>query len=94
MPCELRRLNRFLREFDKLTAAEQEEIIRAADALIALLNDRQPLPKGLGLKKLTRRHWEIRAGIKLRIVYELDAGLMKLITVGNHDDVQRFLRNL
>ncbi len=46
MHCELRRLNRFLRDFDKLTAAEQEEVIRAIEFLIAHLNVRQPLSKG------------------------------------------------
>jgi mRNA-degrading endonuclease YafQ of YafQ-DinJ toxin-antitoxin module len=94
MPYELRRLNRFLREFDKLTAAEQQEVLRALEALIAHLNSRQPLPKGLGIKKLTRSFWEARAGLQLRIVYSIDAGLIRLITVGNHNDVERFLRNL
>ena len=94
MPYELRRLNRFLRDFDKLSAAEQEEVIRAIESLIAHLNARQPLSKGLGLKKLTRRHWEIRAGLQLRVVYELEQSLISLIIVGNHNDVERFLRNV
>jgi len=99
MPYELRRLNRFLREFDKLTAAEQQEVLRALEALIAHLNPDighrgQPLPKGLGIRKLTRCHWEVRAGLSLRIVYDIEDGLLRLITVGNHNDVERFLRNL
>ena len=94
MPYELRRLNRFLREFDKLTAAEQQEVLGALEALIAHLNSRLPLPKGLGIKKLTRRHWEVRAGLQLRIVYDIEDGFVRLITVGNHNDVARFLRNL
>jgi hypothetical protein len=91
---ELRRLNRFSREFDKLTAAEQQEVLRALEALISHLNSRQSSPKGLGIKKLTRRHWEVRAGLSLRIVYDIEGGLLRLITVGNHNDVDRFLRNL
>lgn len=94
MPYELRRLNRFLREFDKLSAAEQQEVLRAVEALIVHLNSRQALPKGLGIKKLTRSHWEVRAGLRLRIVYDIEAGTLRLITVGNHNDVERFLRNL
>ena len=94
MPYALRRLNRFLREFDKLTGTEQQEVLRAMEALIAHLNSRQPLPKGLGIKKLTRRHWEVRAGLSLRVVYDIEGGLLRLITVGNHNDVERFLRNL
>ena len=99
MPYELRRLNRFRREFDKLTAAEQKEVLRALEALIAHLNPDigrwgQPLSKGLGIKKLTRRHWEVRAGLSLRIVYDIEGGFLRLITVGNHNDVERFLRNL
>jgi len=94
MPYELRRLNRFIREFDKLTAAEQQEVIRAVEALIEQLNSRQPLPKGLGIKKLTRHHWEVRAGLQLRILYDIEDGFIRLIIVGNHNDVERFLRNL
>lgn len=94
MPYELRRLNRFVREFDKLTAAEQQEVIYAVEALIAHLNSRQPLPGGLGIKKLTRRHWEVRAGLQLRIIYDIETNFIRLITVGNHNDVHRFLRNL
>jgi mRNA-degrading endonuclease YafQ of YafQ-DinJ toxin-antitoxin module len=94
MPYELRRLNRFLREFDKLTTAEQEEVIHAMAALIAHLNSRLPLPKGLGIKKLMGQYWEVRAGLQLRIVYEVEASLIRIISVGNHNDVKRFLRNL
>ncbi|MCX6907228.1 MAG: hypothetical protein NTY01_04205, partial [Verrucomicrobia bacterium] len=71
-----------------------QEVTRAIESLFAHLNTREPLPRGLGLKKLTRRHWEIRAGLQLRIVYELEQSLIRLITVGNHNDVERFLRNL
>jgi hypothetical protein len=78
----------------KLTAAEQQEVLRALESLIAHLNSRQPLAKGLGIKKLTRRHWEARAGLQLRIIYDIEAGFVRLITVGNHNDVERFLRNL
>src|SRR5438093_144785 len=84
-PYELRRLNRFLREFNKLTVAEQQEILRAIESLITHLNSRQPLPKGLGIKKLTRQCWEVRAGLQLRIVYDIEAGFVRLITVGNHN---------
>lgn len=94
MPYELRRLNRFLREFDKLTSSEQQEVLRAVETLIIHLNSHQPLPKGLGIKKLTRHHWEVRAGLSLRIIYDIEAGFVRLITVGNHNDVERFLRNL
>ena len=92
--AELRRLNRFLRGFDKLAPAEQQEVLRALEALLLHLNSRQPLRKGLGIKKLTRRHWEVRAGLSLRIVYDIADNLLRLITVGNHNDVERFLRNL
>jgi hypothetical protein len=77
MAYELRRLNRFLREFDKLTPAEQQEVLLALEALIAHLNSRQSLPKGLGIKKLTRHHWEVRPGLSLRIVYDIEGNLLR-----------------
>jgi hypothetical protein len=63
MPYERRRLNRFRREFDKLTTADQQGVLQAVAALVAQLNNRQPFPKALGIKKRTRRHWEVRAGL-------------------------------
>ena len=47
---------------------------------------------GLGFRKLRDRTWEIRAGLKLRVLMELDGHILTLILVGSHDDIQRALR--
>lgn len=48
---------------------------------------------GIGLRKLHRSGiWEIRAGLGLRIVFGLEANTAKLLLVGTHDEVRKFLK--
>lgn len=50
---------------------------------------------GLGLRKLHRSGiWEIRVGLGLRILLGLEDDAAKLLLVGSHDEVRRFLREL
>ena len=49
-------------------------------------------PAGLGLKRLSHRTYEFRAGLALRVVYVIDDATVYLALVGRHDDVQRFLK--
>ncbi len=50
---------------------------------------------GMGLRKLHRSGiWEIRVGLGLRIVFGLDADAARLLLVGNHEEVRRFLKTL
>ena len=48
------------------------------------------LPPGLGLKNWRGDYWEIRAGIKDRILFEFTDQIIFLF-VGNHDEIKKFM---
>ena len=37
--------------------------------------------------------FEFRSGLKLRVLFVLDAGDAVLITVGNHEDIARWIKD-
>ena len=50
---------------------------------------------GVGLRKIhPKGFWEIRVGLGLRAVFRLEKNQARLMMVGNHDDVRRFLRDV
>lgn len=49
--------------------------------------------RGYALRRLAPGLYEIRAGMSLRIVFDAAGGLLRCDFVGNHDDVQTYLRN-
>ena len=60
----------------------------------AQLNLGQPhLHKGIGLQELTRDLYEIRVGLKLRLVFSQTKTTLQFEVMGNHDEVQRHLRS-
>lgn len=81
----------FEKSYRKLPKNQQELVDNAVEALLTYLSEKKDLPKGLGLKRLTKRYWEIRSSLDLRIVFELDNPIGFLL-VGNHDDIRRFIK--
>ena len=77
--------------YKKLSIREQTWVDLGVESLLRYLSQRKSLPQGLGLKRLTKRYWEVRASIDLRIIFEMDDPIGFLL-VGNHDDVRRFIR--
>ena len=54
----------------------------------------QPHPhRGLGLRKLRDDWYEIRLGLKLRLVFENTSDALVFEFLGDHDDVKRFLKH-
>lgn len=51
-------------------------------------------PQGLGLKKLRGRFWEIRVGLRLRVIFRLSNDLVELIIVGTHDEIKKYLKRI
>jgi len=50
---------------------------------------------GLGVRKLNPHPvWEARVGLKMRAVFRLEDNQVIFVFLGNHDEVERFLRNL
>ncbi len=48
---------------------------------------------GMVLRRLAPCLYEIRAGLGLRVVFDVAAGLLRCDFIGNDDDVQTYLRN-
>ena len=81
----------FQRLLRKLPRNEQDH---TADALKRLLEALRTgiLPAGLGLKKINGDKYELRVGLRLRIVMKADGDTLVCHLIGNHDEVRRYLR--
>lgn len=50
------------------------------------------LHRGIGLRKLRDEWYEIRVGLKLRLVFENTPHALSFEFLGDHDDVRNFLK--
>ncbi len=86
----------FKPSFDKsvksLPPGIKEEIKALCIELIDILTGEKPISGGLGLKNLRKGYWEIRKGLKLRILFRWQEDLVEFILAGTHDDIKKFLR--
>jgi mRNA-degrading endonuclease YafQ of YafQ-DinJ toxin-antitoxin module len=87
----VRYLSSFDRSFAGLEPSLKERVTQAIDALFRYLETSEKTA-GLGLKKLRHPYWEIRAGLKIRIIFSLDKNLLTFILVGDHSAIKRYLR--
>ena len=72
---------------------EKEEIKKVLIQLIDILSQDREAYKGIGLKRLQGNFWEVRKGIKIRILFRWQGDLVEFVLAGNHDTIKRFLRN-
>jgi mRNA-degrading endonuclease RelE of RelBE toxin-antitoxin system len=80
----------FDRHFKKLPADRQQRVVGAINELLLYLDGAGELRKGLGLKNWHKNYWEIRAGLRDRIIFELTDRLIFRM-VGNHEEIRRFM---
>ena len=81
----------FDRRFKKLTLSRQKKVYQTLDALMNYLDGQAPLPSGLGLKNWYADYWEIRSGLKDRILFEFTNEIVFLF-VGSHDEIKNFIK--
>lgn len=84
------RKSAFDRSLDQLSDERKTRIKEAIRQIVTFFETRQQ-PQGLGLKRLRKDFWEIRAGLGDRIVFRLRGDLVEFVLVGNHDEIRRFL---
>lgn len=72
-----------------LTKQETKEL---CFSLIDILSGKRALSKGIGLKNLRNDYWEIRKGLKLRILFRWKNDLVEFILAGTHSDIKKFLK--
>jgi len=84
---------RFCREFEKLSTVDQARIRDALKKIVSVFGEPHR-HAGLGLRKLGRDVYEVRVGLELRILMTRHKAVLLLRTIGNHDEISRFLRDL
>ncbi|MEK7684140.1 MAG: hypothetical protein AAB466_01815 [Verrucomicrobiota bacterium] len=81
-----------LKHLRSLPATERKEIgARIAEAQRSV--GQSHLHKGLGLRKLQDDYFEIRAGLKLRLVFDNTPSELVFEMLGDPDDVKKFLKS-
>ena len=83
----------FDRSIKSLSPSNKKEIKLLCSHLIDILSGRQDISKGIGLKNLKKDFWEIRKGLRLRILFRWRSEHVEFILSGTHDDIKRFLRS-
>lgn len=84
----------FERSIKALDHADKEEIKRIALYLINILSQDRALHQGIGLKRLQGPYWEVRKGIKTRILFRWQKDFLEFILAGDHGDIKKFLKSI
>ena len=84
----------FDRSIRGFSTNEKDEIEKIIDHLIGILSQNRFLQRGMGLKRLRGDYWEVRYGLKARILFRWKNDLVEFVLVGNHDDIKKFLKNV
>ena len=84
----------FDRSVRKFAGRKKEEIKRVAIETIDILSQDRLIHKGIGLKRLKGDYWEIRKGLKARILFRWEGSLVEFILAGDHNDIKRYLKNV
>ncbi len=84
----------FTRTFEKsLSRSHDRELVKSAAKQLIQAIQNNIKPSGLGLKKLGEDIWEVRVGIRTRVLFLLLPGELRFLLVGNHDEVKKYLKN-
>jgi len=82
----------FDRSVKSLPSETKQEIKELCINLIDRLSSRRSLSTGLGLKNLRKNFWEVRKGLRLRILFRWKGDLVEFILAGTHEDIKNFLK--
>jgi len=83
----------FDRSTRSLPSGDKAEIKMACLAFLDLLDQQTKLPIGVGLKRLRDDFWEIRKGLRYRILFRRRKDAIEFILAGDHDSIRNFLKN-
>lgn len=84
----------FDRSVKSLHSREKEEVRAVALQTIDILSQDRLIHKGIGLKRLKGDFWEIRKGLKARILFRWEGDLIEFILAGDHNNIKRYLKNI
>ena len=81
----------FQKQLKKLPSRDQEHAQGALKDFLAALHT-GAIPVGYGFKKINGDKYELRVGLKIRIVMKAEGDLFICHVIGDHEDVRRYLR--
>lgn len=97
MPLRSSFKSTFQKAFDKLPSEKQQLVLKALEALTSYFQSGQA-PYGLRVKKLysgkVHKTYEARVSRDLRMIWVQREGEAVFTLLGDHDEVQQFLKNL
>ena len=83
----------FDRSVKSLSPQEKKEVKELCICLIDILSGEGEISPGLGLKRLRKCYWEIRKGIKHRILFKWEGDSIEFILAGGHDAIKKQLKS-
>lgn len=84
----------FDRSVKSLRSKAKDEVKIIAGQAVDILSQDKLIHKGIGLKRLRGNYWEIRKGIKTRLLFKWEGNLIEFVLAGNHNDIRQFLKNI
>ncbi|MBN1271471.1 MAG: hypothetical protein JXB26_04300 [Candidatus Aminicenantes bacterium] len=82
----------FDRSVKSLPLKQKEEIKELCVDIIDVLSGDRGLSSGMGLKNIKKDFWEIRKGLKLRILFRWSSDSVEFVCAGNHEEIKRYLK--
>ena len=83
--------DRAIAELENLPPEDHAEVVAALQATPAVFG-RPHVHAGLGLRQLHPGIYEGRSRLRWRFVFEREGDALVIKTVGNHDEIRRWLR--
>jgi mRNA-degrading endonuclease RelE of RelBE toxin-antitoxin system len=84
----------FERSLQALHPNNQQQVKNACLKTIEILSQDRFIHKGIGLKRLKGDYWEVRHGLRTRLIFRWNKDLVEFILAGSHDDVKRYLKRI
>jgi hypothetical protein len=84
---------RFLAAFKSLSDADMDRVEEALRVLPDCFGHPH-LHAGISIRRLRKNVFECRAGLKIRLLFRVNAQALELFFVGSHDEVRRLIRHL
>lgn len=84
----------FEKSLNSLQKKDKNAVKESCSQLIEVLGGESLIRKGLGLKQLKKDWWEIRKGLKQRILFRWRGNEIDFVLTGNHDQIKRCLKRI
>jgi len=84
----------FDRSIKALPEEEKADIKNICFIFIDLLELHAKLPSGIGLKHLANNFWEIRRGLRSRILFRWVKDSIEFVLAGDHNSIKKYLKDI